>query len=203
MRRVWVLGPVLGYSVQVRNRLTGASPMQDCRDDGVRTSVTWTEAERAGTNHPGEERAHEDLADMYKYLTGGVRLFSIVFSDRARGSGHNLKHGKFHLNIKKSLFVYLFLCFSMSVVIHRKLPRPIVESLFLWIFKNKLTQLWWTCFWCPCSEEDCWTRWSPEVPSKFIHSVILWFTLSFNVPMEYLWPYCNTQKIATFFIVFT
>lgn len=52
---------------------------------------------RAGTVRPGEEEAQEHLISVCKYLKGGCRddratLFSVVPSDRTRGSEHKLKH---------------------------------------------------------------------------------------------------------------
>jgi len=54
-------------------------------------------------------RLRGDLINAYKYLQGGsqedgARLFSVVPSDRTRGSGHKLKHGKFQLNTRKNFF---------------------------------------------------------------------------------------------------
>lgn len=45
----------------------------------------------------------------YKYLMvgneeGGVRLFSVMPSDRRRGNGHKLKHVKIHMNTRKQYF---------------------------------------------------------------------------------------------------
>ena len=64
---------------------------------------------------------------MCKYLKGGrkedtARLCSVVPSDRTRGNGHNLKHRRFPLNIRKHFFTV-----RMTEHWHR-LPREAVES---------------------------------------------------------------------------
>jgi len=87
-----------------------------------------------------KRRLRGHLINAYKYLKGvcqenGAKLFSVVPSDRTRCNGHQLKHRKFCLNMRKNVF-------TLRVTEHwNRLPREAVDSPSLQVFKTHLDEI--------------------------------------------------------------
>jgi len=87
-----------------------------------------------------KRRPRGDLTNANKYQKGGcqedgAKLFSVVPSDRTRGNGNKMKHRKSRLNMRKNFF-------PLRVKEPwNRLPREVVESPSLEIFKTRLDKI--------------------------------------------------------------
>ena len=104
-----------------------------------------------------KRRLREDLINAYKYLKGrcqedGAILLSVVPGNRTRGKGHKLRHRKFRLNMRKNFF-------TLRVTEHwNRLPREVVESPSLEIFKTRLDKVLCSLLWVTLLRRGGWTR---------------------------------------------
>jgi len=75
-----------------------------------------------------------------------------VPSDRTRGNGHKLKQRKLQLKPRKNFF-------PLRVTEHwNRLPREVVESPSLEIFKTRFDKVLYSLLWVTLPRQEGWTK---------------------------------------------
>lgn len=101
---------VSSFGLLSTNGHTGESPAKRHENYlGTGTCLVWRETEIAGTFQGGEQKALGSI-NLHKYPRKGckddrARVFSVVPSNRTRGSRHNVEPRRLWLNFRKWIFL--------------------------------------------------------------------------------------------------
>lgn len=103
------------FSSEETLRREVVQPEEDSGETLLWSSTTWEHLMRNDCRNwaclfQRRKDWEKNLINTYKYDKGrcqgdGVRLFSVVHSDKTRSNGHKLKHKKFHFSMRKNFFL--------------------------------------------------------------------------------------------------
>ena len=123
------LCPVLGSPAQGWGTSRESPGERDRDGRGLQHLLRGERLRELGLFSLEKRRLTADMISAYQYLQGGARLYSVVCSNRTRGSGRKLEPSKFHTNVRKN--------FPVRVA---QLPRGVGGSPSLEILKPAWTR---------------------------------------------------------------
>lgn len=121
----------------------------------------------------------------------GIRLFSVVPKNRARGSRHKLRHGKFHLITRNYFFFLLWKQSNIATLLRGAEESPSAEIIQTQLGRRQAAYCSWLCL-----EQGGWTRQAQEPLSNLNDFVTLWQKSQKSLKvLPLLIAYCNYSSL--------